>query len=193
MSRAPDQLHLFDPPQALPEGLDYRPDFITPREEAALVSRLADLPFAPFQFRGFEGKRRTVSFGLRYDFNGQGLGAAEPLPTWLLPLRDRVAVFADAPPVEVAHVLINEYLPGAPIGWHRDRPVFDRVIGVSLLSPARLRFRRRQGERWARAELACASRSAYILNGPARHLWEHSIPPASAHRYSITFRTLAAS
>jgi alkylated DNA repair dioxygenase AlkB len=173
-----------------PEGFRYREEMISPQEEHELAGRLAELTFEPFQFHGFEGRRHVVSFGLRYDFSGAGLVDAPPIPDWLLSLRERAAALADLPAEAFAHVLINEYREGAPIGWHRDRPVFDRVVGVSLLAPTIMRFRKREGARWARTAVALAPRSAYLLDGPARREWEHSLPPAKAHRYSITFRNL---
>ena len=183
---------LFDLPPPAPEGFRYRDDMVSAAEEADLAARLGALPFEPVQFRGYEGRRRVVSFGWRYDFNGPGLVAAEAMPDWLLPARNRAAAFAGLPPDAFAHVLINEYREGAPIGWHRDRPVFDKVVGVSLLAPTVMRFRRRLGERFERINVALAPRSAYLLEGPARLHWEHSLPEAKAHRYSITFRNLRA-
>ena len=185
-----DQLALFEPPPALPEGFVYRPEFVTAAEAQALVRSIGGLEFAPFQFRGFEGRRRVAYFGWRYDFNGGGLGRAEPMPDWLKPLRDRAAAFAGLEPAAFEHVLINEYREGAPIGWHRDRPQFDRVVGVSLVSPTTMRLRRRMGERFDRINAPLAPRSAYLLSGTARTEWEHSIPQAQALRYSITFRNL---
>jgi|SRR4051812_23679254 len=186
------QLNLFAsaPVDDLPEGLAYAPDFLDEAEETGLVARLAGLPFRAFEFHGFEGKRRTVSFGLQYRFDGSGLHEAEPLPDWLLPVRDRAARWAGLAPEAIRHALLVEYAPGAGIGWHRDRPVFGDVIGLSLLAPARLRFRRKAGERWERKALVAAPRSAYLLRGPAREQWEHSIAPMADLRYSITFRTL---
>lgn len=181
---------LFAPAPTGPPGFDYRADIVSADEEQALLARLSALPFAPFQFRGYEGRRRVVSFGWRYDFNGPGLVAAEPMPDWLLPLRDRAAAFAGLEPEAFAHVLVNEYREGAPIGWHRDRPVFDRVVGVSLAAPCVMRFRRRAGARFERMAARLEPRSAYLLSGPARQDWEHSIPEAPALRYSITFRNL---
>jgi alkylated DNA repair dioxygenase AlkB len=184
------QPSLFDaPPPGLPEGFVYRPDFLRGEEEAELVARLQPLPFAPFQFHGFEGNRRVVSFGWRYDFNEGGLKRAEPFPDWLRPLAARAAEFAGLAPGAFAHALLTEYAPGAGIGWHRDRPQFEDVVGVSLLSPCRLRFRLRQANGWTRATLIAEPRSAYLLRGPSRRSWEHSIPPLDALRYSITFRT----
>ena len=90
------------------------------------------------------------------------------------------------------HALLIEYAPGAGIGWHRDRPEFGDVIGISLLAPARLRFRRKVGTKWERTALTAEPRSAYLLRGPARTEWEHSIPPMETLRYSITLRTLKA-
>jgi alkylated DNA repair dioxygenase AlkB len=174
-----------------PEGFAYQPEMITAEEETALAGRLAELPFVPFQFRGFEGRRRVVSFGWRYDFNGPGLVQAEPMPDWLRPLRDRAAAFAGVPPDDFAHVLINEYQEGAPIGWHRDRPAFEKVVGVSLFSPCVMRLRRRtEAGGFERRSIPLAPRSAYLLSGEARNVWEHSIPEARALRYSITFRNL---
>ncbi|MCR5874247.1 alpha-ketoglutarate-dependent dioxygenase AlkB [Phenylobacterium sp. J426] len=185
------QQSLFDPPApAAPEGFGFQADFVTPVEEAALLARLADLPFEPFQFRGYEGRRRVCSFGWKYDFTGPGLVEAQPLPGWLLPVRDRAAAFAGLPPDAFQHLLINEYQAGAPIGWHKDRPVFDKVVGVSLGAPAVMRFRRRAGVKFERLNAPLPPRSAYLLDGPARTEWEHSLPEAKALRYSLTFRNL---
>jgi alkylated DNA repair dioxygenase AlkB len=187
---SPAQLGLFTPPAALPEGLGYEAGFLAAAEEQALVGRLAGLPFKEFEFHGFIGKRRTVSFGLHYAFDGSGLREAGEIPAWLLRLRDRASAFAGLAPEAMRHVLVTEYAPGAGIGWHRDRSVFGDVVGISLLAPARLRFRRSTGEKWERAALIAEPRSAYLLRGPARHEWEHSIPAMDALRYSITFRSL---
>jgi alkylated DNA repair protein (DNA oxidative demethylase) len=185
------QLNLFaDDAPDRPEGMVYRTDFISPGEEQALAKRLAGLPFAPFQFHGFEGNRRTVSFGWRYGFDGSGLRQAEPMPDWVLPVRARAAAIAGLPAEALAHLLVVEYAPGAGIGWHRDRPVFGDVVGVSLLAPARLRFRRKAGDTWERKSVRVEPRSAYLLRGPSREAWEHSIVPMEVLRYSLTFRTL---
>lgn len=180
----------FDLPLLAPERFRYQSDLISQKDERELLARLAGLAFEPFQFRGYEGRRRVISFGLKYDFNGPGLVGADPLPDWLLRLRDRAAAFAELSGSDFAHVLINEYREGAPIGWHRDRPVFDKVVGVSLLAPTVMRFRRRAGMRFERINVPLEPRSAYLLDGPARWEWEHSLPEAKAHRYSITFRSL---
>jgi alkylated DNA repair dioxygenase AlkB len=188
----PGQLNLFGGGTApdLPEGLAYAPELIGAAEERALVAHMAELPFKAFEFQGYLGHRRTVSFGLHYAFNGSGLQETEPMPDWLLPLRNRAAAWAGLANEALEHVLLTEYAPGAGIGWHRDRPVFEDVVGLSLLAPARLRFRRKAGEKWERKALVAEPRSAYLLRGPAREEWQHSIAPMEALRYSITFRSL---
>jgi alkylated DNA repair dioxygenase AlkB len=184
------QLGLFEASPALPEGMRLRPDLITAEEERELLARIEALPFEPFQFRGFEGRRRVVSFGWRYDFTQGRLGAAEAMPDWLLHLREGAAAFLAVRPEALEHALITEYAPGAAIGWHRDRPEFGEVVGVSLGSPCTFRLRRRAGARWERRSFTAEPRSAYTLQGPARTEWEHSIPAVEAQRWSVTFRTL---
>jgi alkylated DNA repair dioxygenase AlkB len=190
----PLQADLFgSPPPALPEGLVYQPELVSPAEEAELAARFEALPFAPFQFHGFEANRRVIYFGWRYDYAQGALHAAEPMPDWLHPLRERAEAFAGVASGSIVHVLINQYLPGAGIGWHRDRPQFEDVIGVSLLAPCRFRMRRRSADGgWERTAFIAEPRSAYLLRGPSRTDWEHSIAPMEALRYSITFRTLRA-
>jgi alkylated DNA repair dioxygenase AlkB len=175
----------------LPEGLRYRPELIGSADEAELLKRVRGLPFREFEFHGYTGKRRVVSFGWQYDFSARRLHKANDIPEFLLALRGVAAAFAGLEPGELQHVLVTEYGAGAGIGWHRDKAVFGQVVGVSLLAPCVLRFRRAVGERkWERAQVAAEPRSAYHLSGPARTEWEHSIPPVNAPRYSITFRNL---
>ena len=189
----PDQASLFDlPPEVpadLPEGFVYRPEFICAEEEGQLAAWLATLDFQPFQFQGYEGRRQVVSFGWKYDFSRSHLLKADDVPTELEPVRARAAALAGHAPQDLQQVLINKYEPGAPIGWHRDRPVFAEVVGISLLAPCpfRLRLRLPDGG-FLRRTITLAPRSAYLLSGPARTHWEHSIPPVEALRYSITFR-----
>jgi alkylated DNA repair dioxygenase AlkB len=128
---------------------------------------------------------------MQYRFDGSGLAEAEPIPGWLLPLRARAAAFAGLAPDALVHALLIEYDTGAGLGWHRDRPVFGDVVGVSLLSAAPLRFRRKRAGKWDRYTLPAAPRSAYLLRGPARSEWEHSLAPVATRRYSATFRTMA--
>ena len=186
------QTSLFPAGETEPRGLLYRPGFLSENDERDLKKRIAALPLKPFEFQGFFGKRRTHSFGMHYGFDGSGLGGAEAMPSWLLELRERAAAFAGIEAAAMRHALLIEYAPGAGIGWHRDRPEFGDVIGISLLAPARLRFRRKVGTKWERAALIAEPRSAYLLRGPARTEWEHSIPPMATLRYSITLRTLKA-
>jgi len=183
------QATLFAEP--LVAGLEYRDEFISPAEEARLVQRLGSLELAPFRFHGWLGNRKTQSFGWRYDFDDASFRPADSLPEWLLPLRAKAAEFAGGEPGDFAHVLLARYDPGAGIGWHRDRSVFDKVVGVSLASPAKLRFRRRTSAGFQRASLLVEPRSAYLLTGEVRHDWEHSIAPGEQLRFSITFRTLS--
>jgi alkylated DNA repair dioxygenase AlkB len=190
MKRA--QRDLFGSGPALPPGFAYRADLISAEEERALVARFSDLPFKEFEFQGYRGKRRVVSFGWQYDFTHARLHRVEDMPEFLLAVRDRAAAFAGLAPGSLQHVLLTEYGPGAPIGWHRDRPVFAEVVGVSLVAPCVFRLRRRTAEGFERRTVILEPRSAYLLSGPARSEWEHSIPPVDALRYSITFRSFKA-
>lgn len=176
----------------MPVGFVYRPEFVSLAEAEHLVADLQPLSFKEFEFHGYRGKRRVVSFGWRYDFEGARLQRVEAMPAFLTPFRDRAAAFVGLPPEDFQHALVTEYPPGAPIGWHRDRSVFGDVVGISLLSPCLFRFRRQRGTTWERASLTAEPRSAYLLRGPARTEWEHSIPPVAQLRYSVTFRTLKA-
>ena len=177
-------------PGRLPEGFHYSDGVLSHAQERTLIREFARLPFREFEFRGFLGKRRTVSFGWRYDFNVRELQQAEDIPTFLLDLRERAARFAGLSENQLQHVLVTEYSPGAAIGWHKDRPEFNDVIGVSLLAPCLFRLRRKAAKRWERASIELQPRSAYHLRGPAREDWQHSIPPVDKLRYSVTFRSL---
>jgi alkylated DNA repair dioxygenase AlkB len=182
-------LDLFEAP-ALP-GLLYRDDFVSPDGESILISGVESAPLAPFRFQGWLGKRLTASFGWRYDFEDASFRETTPIPDWLLPLRERAAVFAGLVPGDLVQVLLTRYDPGAGIGWHRDRPVFEHVIGISLGGPATLRLRRRKLGGFDRFSASLAPRSIYRLAGEARHEWEHSIAPMNVPRWSITFRSLS--
>jgi len=181
-------LPLFD---ALLPGLRYQADFLAGDEERHLLDRLQALDLMPFRFHGWTGNRKTASFGWRYDFDDASFRPTDPIPAWLEPLRDKAAALASVPSADIAHALLARYDPGAGIGWHKDRSVFDRVVGVSLGAPATLRFRQRAGSGFRRLSLPVEPRSAYLLSDEARHEWEHSIAPGEALRFSITFRTLS--
>jgi alkylated DNA repair dioxygenase AlkB len=186
----PDQFSLFADGPTLPDGFRYQADVLSAHDEATLLSDLRALPFREFEFHGYTGKRRTVSFGWRYDFAREALDEADDIPAFLLPLRARAARFAGIEADRLAHVLVTEYDVGAGIGWHRDKGVFGDVIGISLLAPCRFRLRRRRGSGWERVTVDAEPRSAYLLSGPSRTEWEHSIPAVDALRYSVTFRAL---
>ncbi|MDQ3820396.1 MAG: alpha-ketoglutarate-dependent dioxygenase AlkB, partial [Acidobacteriota bacterium] len=169
----------------LPEGFRYKKELIGAADESGLLKHLSELPFRAFEFHGYKGLRRVISFGWHYDFTGRRLRKADDIPDYLLELRDVAASFARLEPEEFQHALVIEYGPGAGIGWHRDKAVFGEVVGISLLSPCVFRMRRRVGERkWERVNLIAEARSAYHLSGPARYEWEHSIPQTEALRYS---------
>jgi alkylated DNA repair dioxygenase AlkB len=172
-------------------GLELRDDFISAEEEGALVDRLGQIDLSPFRFQGWSGKRLTRSFGWRYDFDDASFTQSEPIPDWLLPLRARAADFAGLAPEDFAHALVIRYDPGAGIGWHRDRPQFDKVVGVSLRAPTVMRFRQRTASGFRRASVTLEPRSAYLLASEVRSDWEHSIAPHVALRFSITFRSLS--
>ena len=185
-----EQISLFAGMSPEPEGLRYADEFVSPAEERDLIGHIAALPLQPFQFGAFEGKRRVASFGFRYDYTLQRLQEAEPIPAWLAAVAAKVEAF-DGPRTRVRQVLCTEYSVGVGIGWHRDRPHFDRIFGLSLGSACKFRFRRPAGTKWERFTLEARPRSIYQLAGPSREVWEHSIPAVEAPRYSITLRTMA--
>lgn len=180
---------LFGAP--LLSGFAYAEDLVTPDEEALLIAAMDAAELSPFRFQGWLGKRLTTSFGWRYDFDDGAFAMGTPLPEWLLPLREKAADFAGLSAGDFAHALLIRYDPGAGIGWHRDRPVFEHVVGVSLGNPAVMRFRRRRPGGFDRFAAPVAPRSVYHLSGEARHDWEHSLAPMDVPRWSITFRSLS--
>lgn len=173
-----------------PDGFRYQADVLPPDEEQELVRLLPGLPLKEFEFHGYVGKRRTLSYGWHYDFEERKLRQTDEIPAFLQKLRERAAAFAGLEPGELPHALVTEYGPGAAIGWHRDKGVFDEVVGISLLSPCVFRLRRKTASTWERYSQTVEPRSAYLLRGAARTEWEHSIPGVQALRYSITFRSL---
>jgi alkylated DNA repair protein (DNA oxidative demethylase) len=183
------QIDLFARP--LLPGVASADAFITPEEETALIALIDGADLSPFRFQGWLGKRLTASHGWHYDFENGGLALAAPLPAPLLELRSRVAAFACIDAADFVQVLLTRYDPGAGIGWHRDRPLFEHVVGVSLGNAAVMRFRRRRDDGFDRATLPLQPRSIYRLSCEARWDWEHSIVPMAATRWSVTFRTLS--
>ena len=192
------QTELFSTAPEMPEGFVYQADFISAGEEQQLVARIQELQFAEIKMHGVIAKRRTVQFGRHYGFETFKLSEAPPPPDFLLPLRDRVAEFAGCEAERLEEVLVTEYRAGAQIGWHRDAPAFDIVVGVSLLGDCTMQFRP-----WPVVKAApgvtkrakplgqlLAARSVYSLRGSVRTHWQHHIPPTKTLRYSITFRML---
>ena len=175
-----------------PRGFRYQEQIISEEAEASLAAELRQLDLRPFEFRGYLGNRRVVNFGLKYDFSRRSVRRADDMPSFLDDLLKRAASFADCEKDAFRQVGVNEYRAGAGIGWHKDKPEFGIIVGVSLLAPATMRFRRPHNEEWIRISHTLKPRSIYILSGEARKDWEHSVPPPDALRYSITFRTLAA-
>ena len=189
------QIQLFESEPELPEGFVYKPELISQEEEQALVRAIEQLEFANVKMRDVVAKRRVVHFGRSYQYESAALGSAPPIPEFLASLRQRVSEFAGRNAEEFAEILVTDYPPGAPIGWHRDAPAFDIIVGVSLLSECPMQFRRwpvakSKSKRTKPLKQIVEPRSAYILQGPSRTAWQHRIPPVKQQRLSITFRTL---
>ena len=180
------------PPPRLPDGMRYADEFLSREQEAALVAVIERLPLANMQYQQYTARRRVVSYGGQYDFSAQKLETAEPLPAWLDELRERAGEWAGIPPERFTQALVAEYQPGTPLGWHRDVPDFEDVVGVSLLDEAVMRFRPYPHETGSKAEtlrLVLPPRSIYLLRGASRWEWQHAVSPTKALRYSITLRT----
>jgi alkylated DNA repair dioxygenase AlkB len=183
------QGELFAAPPVVP-GLRLIAEAVSEVDERALEARLDAAPLAPFQFGQWEGKRLTTHYGSGYDFSRQRVAEAPPLPDWLIALRDELAPQVDLAPDLFQAALLIRYDPGAGIGWHRDRPQYDKVLGLSLSAPCVLRLRRRTPSGFDRQSVDLPPRSLYLLSGEVRHEWEHSIVPLDVTRRSITFRTV---
>ena len=180
-------------PASYPEGFRYEENIITPAEEAALITTIKTLPLKNFEYEGYEGNRRVIGYGWSYDFNTHKLLKADPIPNFLHPLRIKAATFANMNPEDLQQAIVTEYTPGAGIGWHRDRPMFENIVGISLRAPCTFRLRLKDNldnspEAWRRVNLTASPRSIYIMSGESRTAWQHSIPPVDELRYSITFR-----
>ncbi len=187
----PLQPDLFAAPPPLVDGLSSKADIISRDEELELIARINSADLAPFAFQGWLGKRMTASFGSDYDFEKGRLFTAPPVPEWLLPLRGRLAQWAGLQPDALVQALVIRYDPGAGIGWHRDRPLYGTIMGLSLGATESLRLRRRRTDGgFDRHTLRLLPRGAYRLDKAARWEWEHSITPAVQTRWSVTFRTM---
>jgi len=177
--------------QPFANGYAYEAEFLTEAEEALLVREIQRLPLTEAEYKQYRARRRIVSYGGRYDFSANRLDTAEPIAPFLHPMRDRIGKWTGQPPERFTHALVAEYAQGTQLGWHRDVANFELVVGVSLLSAARMRFRRYPPQPRARSiAIDLAPRSIYRLEGESRWDWQHSVPPTPALRYSITFRTL---
>jgi alkylated DNA repair dioxygenase AlkB len=189
-----NQTELFAAAPALPVGFEYVADFLSVAHEQELLAHIRLLPLEEAKYKEWRARRRVASFGGRYDYGRNELTPAPAMPQFLHALRAELASWAGIAAERLRHALIAEYRPETPLGWHRDVPQFEEVIGVSLLGHARLRFRPwppRSGQRTVCA-LELAPRSAYILRGAARWQWQHAVSPTKELRYSITFRSDAA-
>jgi alkylated DNA repair dioxygenase AlkB len=174
----------------MPAGLLYEPDFISPGEERALLAAIAGVPLEEAKYKSYTARRRIASFGSRYDFDANVLGAAPEIPAFLLPLREKIAGKLGVPAERFEDALVTEYRPGTPLGWHRDVPEFELISGVSLAGRCRMRFRPYPPERGAKVlVLELEPRSMYILRDEIRWRWQHSVAATRELRYSITFRT----
>ena len=197
MNRDPVQPALFDFPRDLPQGLLYQPEFVTPEEEAALLCAIAPLPLREAKFREYFAKRRVAHFHAdtdtpRYDDGGVDSFTSRPMPPLVAALRDKVAGWLGLAAADFVHALVSEYRPGTPIGWHRDKPVYGIVVGISLAGWGRMRFRPYEAQD-ARHTVALdlAPRSVYVMREAIRWDWQHSMLPTKELRYSITLRTRA--
>jgi alkylated DNA repair dioxygenase AlkB len=172
----------------LPDGFLYRPEVFTRAEQDELLDNISALQFRPVDFQGHRAKRRIVDFGFHYDFNSRSTTAADAIPDFLMPTRYKAGIFAGVPFEALVEVLITEYPGGAPMGWHRDAPQFELIVGISLAGSCRLRLRPISGGKIS--SLLLEPGSAYLMRGAARWSYQHSIAAVANLRYSITFRTL---
>ena len=176
---------------ALVRDYVYEPHFLSEAEETALIAEIRQLPLQEAEYKQFHAKRRIQSYGGRYDFSANQLLDAEPIAPFLHPLRGRVAHWTGRCAEDFIQALVAEYAPGTQLGWHRDVANFELVVGVSLGSSCRMRFRRYPPKaREPSIAVELAPRSIYRLEGEARWGWQHKITPTPGLRYSITFRTL---
>jgi alkylated DNA repair dioxygenase AlkB len=171
-------------------GLTLVEEAVSAAEETELAAQIDAAPLAPFQFGQWEGKRLTVHYGSAYDFARHRLDEAPPLPGWLVELRARLAPQVGLDPAALQAALLIRYDPGAGIGWHRDRPHYGEVVGLSLGAPCIMRLRRRTETGFERKNVPLPPRSLYRLSGEVRWDWEHSIVPLAVTRWSVTLRTL---
>lgn len=184
---------LFPIESRLPEGFQYFPEFISPEEEKELLAVIEDAELHTFIFQGFEAKRKVASFGYDWSFDHRRLSKGKDIPATLLPLIEKVAKHLSYNTENFAEVLLTEYPVGSVINWHRDAPPFEMIVGISLVSDCTFRFRPYDRAKQGRGSIICLPvrrRSLYVMKGPSRSEWEHSIQPVKSGRYSITLRTV---
>jgi alkylated DNA repair dioxygenase AlkB len=194
----PIQAELFGPAegkrQGLPAGFTYEPGFLEATEEVLLIALIAGLPLEAAKYKTYTARRRVISFGGSFDFDSNRLLPSAELSAGFHPLRERVADWLEVPAETLVHTLVAEYQPGTPLGWHRDVPDFEEVIGISLGSDAVMRFRPYppiEPKRSSVLRLNLEPRSIYRMRSSARWEWQHSVAPVAGLRWSITFRTAA--
>ena len=175
-----------------PDGLRFVTDFLSPTEEAALLAAIGRLDLTEARYKQYTARRRVASFGGTFDYDSNELRAAPAIPDSLAPLREKVATWLAVDPALFVHMLVAEYRPGTPLGWHRDVPDFESIVGISVLGNARMKFRPyppAAGRSDSAFELDLPPRCAYVLEGAARWKWQHSIVKTQEQRYSISLRT----
>jgi len=172
------------------EGFCYYTNFISAEEGILLLKQMPTLDWQEIKMFNQTAKRRVIHLGLNYTYANRSVTPTTPPPAFLHPFIIRSATILKVEPQEIAEILITEYPVGAGIGWHRDAPVFDKILGVSLGSDCMIKFRIKRDEEYEIIKVGLSPNSAYLLSGVARSQWQHSIPPVKIKRYSITFRTL---
>ena len=180
----------FARPEELPQGFLYRDDFLGVDEESELLRIFRQLNFAPYEYHGYLAKRRVARYGVDYETKSrEPQQTAQLIPEFLFSVRSRAAEFAGLPVESLVQAMLAEYSEGTPIGWHRDAPQFGMIVGISLGSACRMRFKPHPSPGKILSVLL-RPRSIYVLRGAVRSEWQHSIPSVEQIRYSITFRTL---
>jgi alkylated DNA repair dioxygenase AlkB len=184
---------LFPLTPAFPPGFEYVTDFLERTEEDSLLKEIAGIELHTFNFHGYEAKRRVASFGFDYSFDKRSIAEGKEIPTAFRELIEKVSGQTGIHSGEFKELLVTEYPQGSVINWHRDAFPFDIIVGISLASDCTFRLRPHSKESRTRTSVISfpvKRRSLYVIQGPSRTDWEHSISPVPAVRYSVTLRTL---
>lgn len=181
-----EQLHLITPDW--PSGFDYFPDFISREEEEMFLAFARKLPWENYEMHGVVALRKIFRYGVNYSFEGKD-AIARDIPKEFDFIIERGAKALNVDPSEIVQVLFTHYPVGAPIGWHRDAPMFESLLGISLASSCTMKLKA-YDPRIPMQKIDLAPRSAYIMTGESRWKWEHHIPAVKEERYSLTMRTL---